>query len=58
MWLFNDIYGLDFSNAESTKGGQRILGNATFLFLCFYFSTIHVLNSCLVNAWKKVLPGR
>ena len=37
MWLFNDIYGLDFSNAESTKAGQKIFGNTTFHFFMFFF---------------------
>ena len=30
MWLFSDTYGLDFSNTEGTKDGQRILGNSNF----------------------------
>ena len=49
MQFFSDTYGLDFTNIEPNKQGQRTLGNATFEPFTLPYNLTFVFNSWLVN---------
>ena len=53
MQFFNDTYGLDFTNIEPNKQGQRTLGNATMEPFTIPYNFTFVFNSWLVNGRAK-----
>ena len=50
---YNTQFGLDFSNAEPNKLGQRFVGNARFQFNLYPGTFIAVSNNWIVNGNRR-----